>query len=62
MRSTKWILRGGEHELRCQGCNKWLDERDLSCGLMQFCTDCCLEPGFFHESPAEDSSEDYPRS
>src|ERR1700752_4951306 len=28
MRSTKWILRGGEYELRCQGCNKWLDERD----------------------------------
>jgi hypothetical protein len=29
-------FREGENELRCQGCGAWLDETDLSCGLMKF--------------------------
>lgn len=29
-------------------CNKWLDEKDLRCGLSQLCADCCLEPANAH--------------
>jgi hypothetical protein len=47
-------LREGENELRCQGCGAWLDETDLSCGLMKFCTGCCLEPEFLHIFSAQD--------
>ena len=45
---------GEQQELRCQSCNKWLDKRDLSCGLSLYCVDCCTEPDFMHTEAEED--------
>lgn len=43
-----------ESELRCQSCNKWLDERDLRCGLSLYCVDCCTEPAYMHDEPLDE--------